>query len=88
MRSDPDDDMALDASGDQAPDDDFDADGDDDAPSAADDVVDEDTDLPDTRRLSAASGDDMIHSDARRAIEALRESRRLQAELDDFDFDG
>ena len=54
----------------------------------AEDAGDEDTtDEEDGERAvtpaSAAPHRDMIHSGARRAIEALRESRRLQAELRD-----
>lgn len=67
---DDDDDMALDAPGDQA----FD-----------DDLEDDDNAPPGNK------SDDIIHGDARRAIEALRESRKLKQELadelDDFNFD-
>ena len=73
MQTDPDDDddMALEASGDQA--------------------FDEDVENGRDGAAGAHTGEDIIHGDARRAIEALRESRQLRQELtdelDDFNFD-
>ena len=79
---DDDDDMALDASGDQAFDDDLEDGGDADTPISNDGS---------NGALHGNKSEDIIHGDARRAIEALRESRKLKQELDDelddFNFD-
>lgn len=79
---DDDDDMALDASGDPAFDDDLEVGGDADAPISNDSG---------NESPHGNKGEDIIHGDARRAIEALRESRKLKQELDDelddFNFD-
>ena len=81
---DDDDDMALSSVGDQVQDDDLDDEGD--VEACLDDTN------TDTNLLAKTVGkEDIIHSHARRTIEALKESRRLREELSDdldhFDFD-